>query len=56
MGIAPGTYTGELENGDTITINANSTIPEPSKYGFLLGAAGLATAIFFRRRRRPSAA
>jgi len=52
LGITPGTYNATFGSGDTFTINA---IPEPSSYGFLLGAAGLATAIFCRRRRRPSA-
>jgi hypothetical protein len=53
MNITPGTYTYTVESGDTVTIT--TTIPEPNSYGVLLGAAGLATAIFFRRRRRPSA-
>ena len=37
-----------LDNGSTIS---GALIPEPSSYGFLLGAVGLATAIFCRRRR-----
>jgi hypothetical protein len=52
LGIIAGTYTGTTSNDVTVTINA---IPEPNSYGFLLGAAGLATALFFRRRRGSSA-
>jgi hypothetical protein len=52
LGITPGTYTGTTSNDNTVTINA---IPEPNSYGFLLGAAGLATALFFRRRRSSAA-
>ena len=37
-----------LDNGSTIS---GALIPEPSSYGFLLGAVGLATAVFCRRRR-----
>ena len=36
--------------GGTINYTVGA-IPEPSSYGFLLGAVGLATAIFCRRRR-----
>ena len=55
MGFTPnssGVFSG---GGNTVNFTVGA-IPEPSSYGFLLGAAGLATAIFFRRRRRPSAA
>lgn len=52
LGINRGTYTAKFRGGDTLTINA---IPEPNNYGLILGAAGLATAIFLRRRRRSNA-
>ena len=41
-------FTLNNPNNDTIS---GALIPEPSSYGFLLGAVGLATAIFCRRRR-----
>jgi hypothetical protein len=46
-----GAFTG---GGNTVNFSVTA-IPEPNSYGVLLGAAGLATAIFFRRRRRSSA-
>ena len=35
----------------SFTFSGVAAIPEPSSYGFLLGAVGLATAVFCRRRR-----
>jgi hypothetical protein len=59
LGIASGanyTRTLDLGSGNTGTLEFTTVaIPEPNRYGVLLGAAGLATAVFFRRRRRSSA-
>lgn len=49
LGLTTGNYVGETVNGDSVTLNVGA-IPEPSTYGFLLGAAGLAAAIRLRRR------
>ena len=43
---------GQRQNlPQSFTFSGVAAVPEPSSYGFLLGAVGLATAIFCRRRR-----
>ena len=50
LGFTPGDSGSFSSDGGTINYTVGA-IPEPSSYGFLLGAVGLATAIFCRRRR-----
>ena len=50
LGFTPGDSGSFSSDGGTINYTVGA-IPEPSSYGFLLGAVGLATAVFCRRRR-----
>ena len=50
LGFTPGDSGSFSSPGGTINYTVGA-IPEPSSYGFLLGAVGLATAVFCRRRR-----
>jgi len=50
LGFTPGDSGSFSSAGGTINYTVGA-IPEPSSYGFLLGAVGLATAVFCRRRR-----